>query len=196
MKYGIRKEFFSIGAASIVLAGFFVWMPVIQESTVVHFFTSADSFESCVEAGYTVLESHPRQCRDGSGTVFVENIFSDTRPITYTNTSKSDIMLDHIDEKNNNVTSPLIFTGKARGSWFFEGNFAVEVTNWDGRVIAKGEARATQDWMTANLVPFEVALTFTIPAHNPRGTLRLHKANPSGDAESGAAFTVPVVFYK
>ncbi|XKT74212.1 MAG: Gmad2 immunoglobulin-like domain-containing protein [Patescibacteria group bacterium UBA2163] len=196
MKYGIRREFFSIGAASVLLAGFFVWVPVIQESTMVRFFTSVDSFESCVDAGYAVLESHPRQCRDGSGTVFMENTFPNTRSTTYTNTSKNDIMLDHINKKNNNVTSPLIFTGKAHTSWFYEGSFPVTVTNWDGRIIAKGEAQATRDWKTNTLVPFEATLTFTIPAYNLHGTLLLHKANPSGVAESDAVFSMPVVFYK
>lgn len=37
------------------------------------------SFQECVAKGYAVMESYPRQCRDSSGTVFIENII-DARP--------------------------------------------------------------------------------------------------------------------
>jgi hypothetical protein len=33
-----------------------------------------DSFEACAAAGFPVMESHPRQCRDGEGNLFVEEI--------------------------------------------------------------------------------------------------------------------------
>lgn len=32
------------------------------------------SFEECVEAGYPVMESYPRQCRIANGTTFTEDI--------------------------------------------------------------------------------------------------------------------------
>src|SRR3989344_7366167 len=37
------------------------------------------NFEECAEAGYAVMESYPRQCRSGSGELFVEDI-SDSNP--------------------------------------------------------------------------------------------------------------------
>jgi hypothetical protein len=33
-----------------------------------------DSFEDCVAAGFPVMESYPRQCRDSEGNLFVEEI--------------------------------------------------------------------------------------------------------------------------
>lgn len=35
---------------------------------------SVASFQECVDAGFPVMESYPRQCRDGGGTLFVETI--------------------------------------------------------------------------------------------------------------------------
>lgn len=32
------------------------------------------SFEECAKAGYPILESYPRQCRDRSGNLFFETI--------------------------------------------------------------------------------------------------------------------------
>lgn len=32
------------------------------------------SFEECAAAGYPVMESYPRQCRDSAGTLFHEDI--------------------------------------------------------------------------------------------------------------------------
>src|SRR3989344_618363 len=31
------------------------------------------SFEECVEAGYPIMESYPRQCRTPDGTLFIED---------------------------------------------------------------------------------------------------------------------------
>jgi hypothetical protein len=36
------------------------------------------------------------------------------------------------------VSSPLPIQGQARGSWYFEGDFPVLLTDWDGRIIARG----------------------------------------------------------
>ena len=37
-----------------------------------------DSFEECVEAGYPVMESYPRQCRTSDGRSFVETVPPDS----------------------------------------------------------------------------------------------------------------------
>ena len=36
-----------------------------------------DSFEECAAAGYPVMESYPRQCRDAEGNLFVEEIYTE-----------------------------------------------------------------------------------------------------------------------
>jgi len=78
------------------------------------------------------------------------------------------------------ISSPLMVRGKARGTWFFEASFPVTLTDWDGKIIAEGQAHATSDWMTTDWVPFEATLTFQKPSYGERGFLILKKDNPSG----------------
>ena len=62
------------------------------------------------------------------------------------------------------VASPLIVTGKARGTWYFEASFPVTLTDWDGRIIAEVPAQAQGEWMTTEYVPFVATLTFENPS--------------------------------
>lgn len=96
------------------------------------------------------------------------------------------------------ITSPLTVTGQARGFWFFEADFPVYLTDWDGRIIATGIATAQRDWMTEDFVPFIAVLEFDVPsgpgeARN-RGTLILQKDNPSGLPENDDAREITVYF--
>jgi hypothetical protein len=98
------------------------------------------------------------------------------------------------------VGSPLVITGEARGYWFFEASFPVTLTDWDGKIIAEHYATAKSDWMTENFVPFEATLTFENPYKlgDPdfmkNGYLILQKDNPSGLPENDAAIEIPVTF--
>lgn len=96
-------------------------------------------------------------------------------------------------QPNVTITSPLTVLGQAKGTWFFEGSFPVELRSADGVVIAQGVAAADGDWMTENFVPFSVTLTFTPPATGG-GELILRKDNPSGDPEKDAQVAIPVVW--
>ncbi len=91
------------------------------------------------------------------------------------------------------VSSPLTVTGRARGTWFFEGSFPVTLTNWDGLIIAEAPAQAQGEWMTENFVPFSVTLTFDQQQLYDRGSLILKKDNPSGLPEHDDALEIPVV---
>ena len=92
------------------------------------------------------------------------------------------------------IASPLTVTGAARGYWFFEANFPVVLTDWDGKIIAEGYATADSDWMTEDFVPFTATITFTAPTDNPRGILILQKANASGLPEHDDALEIPIRF--
>jgi hypothetical protein len=98
------------------------------------------------------------------------------------------------------VVSPLRFSGKARGNWFFEGSFPFSIVDWDGRVIASGTVTATEDWTTDTFVSFAATTSFSAPvrADDPeymqRGAIILQKANPSGRPQSSAALEVPIWF--
>ncbi len=92
------------------------------------------------------------------------------------------------------ITSPLSIEGKAKGFWYFEATFPVELRDENGEMIAQGYAEAQGDWMTTNFVPFTAELTFTAPAGIERGTLILRKSNASGLPEHDDAIEVPVAF--
>lgn len=67
----MKERFIAIGVltlASILLAINLAWKNVKESQIVVA------SFEECVEAGFPVMESMPRQCRDGAGTLFIEMV--------------------------------------------------------------------------------------------------------------------------
>ena len=95
--------------------------------------------------------------------------------------SKDDLISVDSPRIKEKVSSPFTISGKARGSWFFEGSFPVILTDWDGKIIAKGIAKAQGEWMTTEYVPFTATLTYTLPAGTlyTRGTLILKKDNPS-----------------
>jgi hypothetical protein len=82
-------------------------------------------------------------------------------------------------------------SGKAKGSWYFEGSFPLVVTDVHGAVLAKGVATAQGDWMTEQLVPFTANIkipgTYIGPA-----TLLLKKDNPSGLTEQDASAAFPI----
>jgi hypothetical protein len=92
------------------------------------------------------------------------------------------------------VTSPLRVQGSARGTWFFEGDFPLILTDARGNIIAKGFATAKREWMTEDFVPFEGNLHFTEPSSGDKGTLIFKKNNPTGLAAHDDALEIPVLF--
>lgn len=96
-------------------------------------------------------------------------------------------------ELNALVRSPLAVTGQARGFWFFEASFPVELEDGNGKQIAIAPATAQGEWMTAEFVSFKAVLEFSEPSTDT-GTLILRKDNPSGLPEHDAQLRVPVRF--
>jgi hypothetical protein len=95
-------------------------------------------------------------------------------------------------QENAVVDSPLIITGKARGTWYFEASFPVKLYDDEGNLLAQGPAQAQGEWMTEDFVPFSAQLTFVTTAEN--GVLVLEKDNPSGLPENAASISIPVQF--
>lgn len=77
------------------------------------------------------------------------------------------------------ISSPVIITGEARGNWFFEASFPVEVRNAQEQVIGRGIAQTKANWMTSDFVPFSATIAFDAPGTSA-GFLVLKKDNPSG----------------
>ena len=148
------------------------------------------SFEECIAKGYPVLESYPRQCKTPDGETFVEDIGNELE--------KQDLIRVSKPRPNELIKSPLEIKGEARGYWFFEGDFPVILTDWDGRIIAEHYATAQGEWMTEDFVPFEGLLEFEKPKiigeFAKRGTLIFQKDNPSGLPEHDDALEFTIFF--
>ncbi len=92
------------------------------------------------------------------------------------------------------VSSPLTVRGRARGNWFFEGDFPLLLKDARGDVLARGYATAQGEWMTTGFVPFEGRLDFARPVGGDRGTLVLQKHNPTDLPQHDDAAEIPVFF--
>lgn len=99
---------------------------------------------------------------------------------------------------NEEISSPLLMSGQARGYWFFEASFPVILVDWDGKIIAQGIATAQDEWMTEDFVPFKAEIEFEKPEFigdfSKRGALIFKKDNPSGLPEHDDALEIPIVF--
>lgn len=108
--------------------------------------------------------------------------------------NKEELIVVFSPLKDDQISSPLSIAGRARGLWFFEGSFPIELQDEYKNVIAEGHATAQGEWMTEDFVPFLGTLQFNnyIPEH--KGFLILKKDNPSGLSENDDQIRVPVIF--
>lgn len=119
-----------------------------------------------------------------------ENTDETAVPVTHNDIIRVDTPLPEAT-----ISSPLTVSGEARGTWFFEGDFPVILTDWNGLIIAEGYATADGQWMTEEYVPFSATLTFTPDTNvSDRGSLILQKSNPSGLPENDDALEYTVYF--
>lgn len=82
--------------------------------------------------------------------------------------------------------------GKARGYWFFEASFPVELRTLDGNVLGGGVATAQGDWMTEEFVPFTAEMQ-TPSAFIGPAILILKRDNPSGEPQYDASISFPII---
>jgi len=94
---------------------------------------------------------------------------------------------------NSLISSPVTVTGEARGTWFFEASFPIEITDANGKVIGNGFAQAQGEWMTEDFVPFVATITFDDPTTETGGIV-LKKDNPSGLPEYDQSLRLPIIF--
>lgn len=113
---------------------------------------------------------------------------------SYTNTTTDEIVIDS-PTPGQTIASPITITGQARGSWFFEATAPVVLVDWDGLIIAEGYVTATENWMTAEFVPFAGQLEFVTPTYGQNGALILRASNPSGLSEFDRAVEIPLLFF-
>ncbi|MFA6392164.1 MAG: GerMN domain-containing protein [Patescibacteria group bacterium] len=91
------------------------------------------------------------------------------------------------------VNSPLTVAGRAKGSWFFEAVFPVQIVDENDKQIGYGNAEAIGDWQTENYVDFTALLTFT-KGSATAGFLVLQNANPSGIKSLEKELRIPIKF--
>ncbi len=111
--------------------------------------------------------------------------------------SSDGIIVIEYPQSGDKISSPLIVTGEAVGTWFFEGDFPVIVTDWDGMIIGEGYATAKGDWMTEDFVEFEGTIEFTRSERSmvrDNGAVIFQKDNPSGLPEYDDAREIPIYF--
>src|SRR3989344_559691 len=89
------------------------------------------------------------------------------------------------------VLKEFIVTGEARGVWFFEASFPVEVRDSDGNVVGRGIAQANGEWMTEEHAP--ISAPVTIVNYSGPARLLLIKDNPSGLPDHDDSVSFPVV---
>ncbi len=89
------------------------------------------------------------------------------------------------------VSCPLHVEGEARGNWYFESTFPVQLQDQDGNALLVRTAQAKSDWMTEDFVPFELDLYYRIEEAQ-KGLLILSRDNPSGLPEYDQQLEIPV----
>jgi hypothetical protein len=96
--------------------------------------------------------------------------------------------------QNTHIASPLTVSGKARGTWYFEASFPIELQKNNGTMIATTTGKAQGNWMTEDWVPFTATITFPAQPAGSLGKLILKKDNPSGEPQNDMSIVVPVEF--
>ncbi len=89
------------------------------------------------------------------------------------------------------IANGTVIEGRARGPWFFEASFPIELRDEKGALLTTAIAQAEGDWMTIEYVPFRATLHFPPPASS-KGTLVFKKDNPSGLPENDRSIERPV----
>ena len=95
-------------------------------------------------------------------------------------------------QKDDTVSGILQMLGEAPGKWFFEGGFPVKILDENEKEIAQGRVSSYGEWMKDGLIPFHAELDFSKDSGS--GWLVLQKDNPSGMAENGQDYRIPVQF--
>lgn len=117
-------------------------------------------------------------------------------------TQKSQTNLKNVSDYINIVSPPpfgevsetLIITGEARGVYFFEGDFPVEIITEDGNKIDH-YATAQGEWMTEDFVPFR--FEYDISDLAPQEILvKFHRNNPSDDRSLDMVLELPLIITK
>jgi len=90
------------------------------------------------------------------------------------------------------VPGDIMISGEAKGSWFFEGTFPVQLKDTQGKVISTGQARAIGDWMTTDFVSFTAQLDARSVKEPMSAIVIFSKDNPSGLPQNDVSVELPI----
>jgi Immunoglobulin-like domain of bacterial spore germination len=107
-------------------------------------------------------------------------------------TSSSEIINVSLPQPYATSSGSLLVSGKARGQWYFEGSFPIQVRDSDNNLIASAIAQAQGEWMTEEFVPFTATLSFASTTYRGPADVVLLKDNPSGLPENEDSVTIPI----
>ncbi len=145
------------------------------------------SFQECINAGYPLSGTSPRQCKTPDGRTYAEEI---PEKITYNNSS-SNLITVELPFPGAVTGKEFDIIGKARGTWYFEASFPIKVLDKNGKELWSGHADAQDEWMTANFVPFTAHVK--VPeTYIGKATIVLNKDNPSGLPANDASISFPI----
>ncbi len=143
------------------------------------------NFADCKENGFPIQESYPARCMTPDGRTFVEEVqVAPQDPHAH-------LIQVEFPKPASKVSSPITIRGQARGYWFFEASFPVELVDSQGQKIAEVPAHADSDWMTEEFVPFSITLPYK-SSTTQSATLILRKDNPSGLPENEDSISISV----
>lgn len=106
----------------------------------------------------------------------------------------ADLIVVETPTPNSVLESSFVVKGQARGNWYFEASFPVQLVASDGTVLVNSFIMANGEWMTEEFVPFEKSFSFTNTTGATGGTLILKKDNPSDMRELDNELRIPVKF--
>lgn len=144
------------------------------------------NFDECVAAKYPVMETYPRRCKSPDGKIFTEDIGNELE--------LTDMIRLSDPRPNAKVSNPLIISGEARGTWFFEGSFPARILDANKKELGHAIVTTQSDWMTQDFVLFSAIINFDVEPTTATGTLILEKDNPSGLPENAKQLIVPIKF--
>jgi hypothetical protein len=95
--------------------------------------------------------------------------------------------------QNEKINSPVVVSGAARGQWYFEASFPVQILDEDGTILGSDPVQAQGEWMTTEFVPFSGEINFTKPK-GKTGSIVFKKDNPSGLPQNDDSVSIPINF--
>ena len=124
------------------------------------------------------------------GFYFIQKSDSKESDFLYNNSSKDLIFVTN-PSPNDKISKQFKLLGQAKGFWYFEASFPVEVYDSNNNLIFQTFAKAQGDWMIEDFVPFVSDINIA----NYQGAVKvvLKRDNPSGDTKNDADLSFKLV---